>query len=648
MFKRAKALLVVVALAVPLAAQSALAQFPQKATGSDDSNPYAYQNYMRLPAAQYPPSDLGGDIWKYSSKNACDLYGMISQNCDPLVNANPQELSGVTGASIDKAWESTTGRPDVVIAVTDSGVKWNDLGAMDDLVNKTWLNQGELPVPDWGTPDPAPDALHTHDRNHDGVFNMKDYCPDWHSRNDCGGTGDLAVRGNPATPDTDYNNNGIIDPEDLIFKFSNGIDNDSNGYKDDFVGWDSYEDDNDPFDEVQYGHGTGEARDSTAEINNGGDAGVCPNCMVMHMRVGDSFIADASDFAQGAVYAVDNGASVIQSALGTLNNSSFAQQAIDYAYRRGVVFIASAADESAAHHNQPSVLEHAVTMNSIGEPEIPGARPASYLEFRGCTNFGAYITAAVPSNSCSSEAVGRSSGMAGLAYGAGRNALALGAISDYGNLDGPGKVPAGRALSAEEIHQLIATTADDINFITPVLYTARPSYPETLRYPATAGWDPYFGYGRINAKRIVDAVRLAKIPPEADITSPRWFDTVDPDAGPIAIGGRVASLRSDMYSYSVRWGLWSWRDNNAAPSYSTEGVTLSHVGDQTTQIEGTLATIDPAVIKSALALANGVVGAHSGPAVDPVTGRGDHENRNIPDKFGVVVQLQVVSKDGSG
>jgi hypothetical protein len=199
------------------------------------------------------------------------------------------------------------------------------------------------------------------------------------------------------------------------------VDQDGNGYVDDFVGWDSYEDDNDPFDEVQYGHGTGEAEDSTGEVDNGaGGAGVCPNCVVMHMRVGDSFIADVNDFAQGVLYATDNGASVVQSALGTLNNSRFAQEAIDYAYLRGVVLIASAADESAGHHNQPSVLEHAVTMNSIGEPEVGGAPPPSYLEFRGCTNYGAYITAAVPSNSCSSEAVGRSAGMAGLLYAAGR------------------------------------------------------------------------------------------------------------------------------------------------------------------------------------------------------------------------------------
>ena len=635
------------ALVVIIAAVPARADYPFPAPGGAD--PYAYQNYMFISPAQFPPSDLGGDIWKYSSKNACQLYGTFQQNCDPSVTSNPQELFGVTGASIDKAWEKTTGRPDVVIAVHDSGVKWNDPGVIADLNDKTWLNKGELPVPDWGVPDPAPDPAHPYDRNHDGIFNIKDYCPNPAEENDCGGSGDLRVRGAPGSADTDYNANGWIDPEDLILKFSNGVDDDNNGYKDDFVGWDAYEDDNDPFDEVQYGHGSGEARDSTAEVNNGGDAGVCPNCMVMHIRAGDSFIADANDFAEGVIYATDNGASIIQSALGTLNTSRFAQEAINYAYRRGVVLIASAADESAGHHNQPSVLEHGVVVNSIGEPQLPSTLPRSYLDFRGCTNYGAYITAAVPSNSRSSEATGRTSGMAGLIYSAARNKLAQGVITDYGALDGAGGVPEGRAVSAEEVDQLISTTADDLNFLTPTDYTQRAGFGvPTERYPAGPGWDPFFGYGRVNANRMVTAVAQNKIPPEADITSPKWFAIVNPSAGPVSIDGTVAARRGSQYSYSVKWGVWSWRDTNAPPSYTTAGVSLAHPGNQSAPISGTLATIDPFQITAALGAANGTPGAIDGPAVDPATGRGDHENRQFPDKFSIIVQVQVTARDGAG
>ena len=109
--------------------------------------------------------------------------------------------------------------------------------------------------------------------------------------------------------------------------------------------------------------------------------------------------------------------------------------------------------------------------------------------------------------------------------------MATGSIDDYSTLNCLNSVNAGRGVSAEEIDQIISTTADDINFITPVLYTARPDLGDTERYPASAGWDPFFGYGRVNADRMVTAVTEDKIPPEADITSPKWFATVDPGAG---------------------------------------------------------------------------------------------------------------------
>ncbi len=94
-------------------------------------------------------------------------------------------------------------------------------------------------------------------------------------------------------------------PEDLILAFSDGKDHDRNGFANDIAGWNFLDDNNDPFDDVQYGHGTGEAHDSAAEANNGGDLGTCPNCMVMPLRVGESFVTDANRFAEAALYATD-------------------------------------------------------------------------------------------------------------------------------------------------------------------------------------------------------------------------------------------------------------------------------------------------------------------------------------------------------
>jgi len=48
-----------------------------------------------------------------------------------------------SGISADLAWQVTLGRPDVVIAILDSGVDYDH----EDLRDKIWLNRGELPIP---------------------------------------------------------------------------------------------------------------------------------------------------------------------------------------------------------------------------------------------------------------------------------------------------------------------------------------------------------------------------------------------------------------------------------------------------------------------------------------------------------------------
>src|SRR5207244_669230 len=127
--------------------------------------------------------------------------------------------------------------------------------------------------------------------------------------------------------------NCVIDAADLIQLFSNKVDDDGNGYTDDISGWDFFKNDNNPYDDTRYGHGTGESKDSSADTNNlDGDAGTCPACRFLMLRAGNSFIADANDFAKGVVYAADNGVNVIQEALGTIDQTAFSRAAIDYAY----------------------------------------------------------------------------------------------------------------------------------------------------------------------------------------------------------------------------------------------------------------------------------------------------------------------------
>ena len=53
--------------------------------------------------------------------------------------------------------------------------------------------------------------------------------------------------------------------------------------------------------------------------------------MVLPIKVGDSFITSGNAFAEGALFAVDSGATVIQEALGTYDVTESDTQAITYA-----------------------------------------------------------------------------------------------------------------------------------------------------------------------------------------------------------------------------------------------------------------------------------------------------------------------------
>src|SRR4029077_7974971 len=139
----------------------------------------------------------------------------------------------------------------------------------------------------------------------------------------------------------------------------------------------------------------------------------------------------------------------------------FAQEAIDYAYAHGVPVMASAADEDSWHHIFPGPYVHTIMVNAISDFGVPGVTPNSWLYLNGCTNFGANLQVSISATSCSSEATGRSSGIAGLLVSAGRNAV------DATTLASP--------LTANEIRQLFTQTADDIDFDVPGGPTGTPA-----------------------------------------------------------------------------------------------------------------------------------------------------------------------------
>src|SRR3954451_13179202 len=233
--------LIVLALAtaaLALAAPRAFAAFPYTRPGGNTHN---YSD-LYLNAGE-TPNDLSGD------GNTFKFAATADPANGPQINSNPYELFGERGAHVNDAdasaqtaWMTTTGRPDVSIAVLDSGIKWFDPGPMSDLRDKVRLNQRELPLPqhDLATAISHPGTNNcstyqaAYDANRDAVFNVEDYACD--SR-----VADVVQndprRAGPA---------GVLTPEDLIIAFSDGTDADGNWFADDIAGWDFLDNDNDP------------------------------------------------------------------------------------------------------------------------------------------------------------------------------------------------------------------------------------------------------------------------------------------------------------------------------------------------------------------------------------------------------------------
>ena len=571
--------LLVVATASPAQASSPLVESPL-APAPLDCTDWRYDDVPVGPL----PAEWDAEDDKFTSAR------------DERASASPQRLCGQLGAAVDLAWGLERGRPDVVIAVLDSGMRWRDRGTVQDLGPTAYLNRGELPPPR-----PLVTGGDRYDRNRDGRFNVADYASD------------------PRV--TDRNGNGLLDPEDLILTpaFNDGIDRDRNGWVDDISGWDLLNGDNNPLDDVDYGHGTGEARDANAAHNGTGSFGMCAECSHLPVRVSDSFIAEGGRFAAGVLFSVDSGAEVVLDALGAVTNPTQAQQSIDAAYRRGVPIVASMADEQSQHANLPAALNHTIPVNSVTESfgilggtgtSLTGTRDT--LALNGCTNTGGIAWLTVPSDGCSSEATGNAAGMVGLVLSAARDR--------------------GIELTANEVAQILRATADDIDFSTPNARDRANQFRDTYgqrRFPTVKGWDATHGYGRANAYEMVRAVVEGRIPPEADVTSPALFEVL-PTSGRVAIRGRVAAQRAASYGYRVEWttGLQT-------PPHPGADVwrTVVERSGLTAPVDGTLAELDLAAV--AAALPGGGTGT-------PTTSRG----RPDPDRF--TVRLRVVVTDAGG
>lgn len=168
-------------------------------------------------------------------------------------------------------------------------------------------------------------------------------------------------------PAEDVNGNGRFDAADL-----DSTDADGNGYVDDVIGYDfvdrpgeflpgEFDDrDPDPSPDLQNGfsgHGTLVAGIAAASPGDpdAGVLGVAPRAQIVPLRAfGGDGRGQTDDIAAAIVYAANQGIDVVNMSFGRSRPAPLLREAIEYAFDRGTVFVASAGNNGVDDPHYPS------------------------------------------------------------------------------------------------------------------------------------------------------------------------------------------------------------------------------------------------------------------------------------------------------
>ncbi|MFC2140576.1 S8 family serine peptidase, partial [Candidatus Auribacterota bacterium] len=187
----------------------------------------------------------------------------------------------------------------------------------------------------------------------------------------------------------------------------NGIDDDGNGYVDDYRGWDFYNDDYDPYDDN--GHGTHCSGTIGGVANNGiGVAGVSWNVKIMALKFlsggGSGYTSDA---VKAVKYATDNGAKIMSNSWGGGGYSQALKDAIDEANQKGILFIAAAGNSASNNDTNPHYPSSYTSSNVISIAATDHSDNLASFSCYGATSVdigapGVSIYSTVPGNSYAS------------------------------------------------------------------------------------------------------------------------------------------------------------------------------------------------------------------------------------------------------
>ena len=248
----------------------------------------------------------------------------------------------------------------------------------------------------------------------------------------------------------------------------NDIDDDNNGYIDDINGWNMVSDTNYLADDN--GHGTHVTGIIAANGNNtAGYAGVDRHCKLMVCKAADAQgQLDYSWFVEGIVYAIENGAHIINISAGGYMAAAVFADVTQYAYDNDVTIVAAMGNH---HTNQawyPAACAHVIAVGATD----PSDKVASF------SNYGTHIAIVAPG-----EFIYSASHLYDTAY----SVMVSGTSQATPHVAGVAALllAQDKTRKPDDIRRLIETNAEDM-------------VGDSKDEP---GWDKYYGHGRLNAYR---------------------------------------------------------------------------------------------------------------------------------------------------
>jgi hypothetical protein len=321
---------------------------------------------------------------------------------------------------------------------------------------------------------------------------------------------------------------------------SNGVDDDRDGYVDDWRGWDFYGADSDPTSDTANTHGTNVAGVLGAAANNGvGIAGIAPSARIMALRTSDNILHQGVRVGEAIVYAADHGAAAISMSLGTDSFGSVLRKAVRYAHSRNVVMAVASGNEFHFHHHYPQLMDDVLAVGGVnpdtanttaldGRLALVGTKFDTHAQY---SDYGPHLDVVAPTQVPTAQ------------WGGGNVMNWSGTSAATPHVAGVATLVAARGhqlglnLSADEIIQIIRMTATDLT-------DAGQGY--------APGWDRMSGWGEVNAYEAVAHAKAGKVPPVANITAPDWYEPIG--TGYLDVRGIVSGRAATSWELEIGRG----------------------------------------------------------------------------------------------